>query len=77
MYELSVVDGFCDRIQRRIAELCHLLLTEGLPLLSEELGDHVPLDVARVVPVQSPEGGQQIFVSSREELLLEDYPGKR
>lgn len=65
MYELSVMDGFCNGIQCSIAELRHLLLAEGLPLLSEELGDHVFLDVAGVVPVEGPEGGQEILVSSR------------
>ena len=73
MNELSVVDGLCDRVQRGIAELRHLLLTEGLPLLSEELGDKLSLDVPGVLRVQRPEGGQQVLVSSWQELLLQDY----
>ena len=73
MNELSVVNWFSDRVQRCIAELGHLFLTEGLALLSEELGHQVFLDVAGVLRVQRPEGGQQVLMSCRQELLLEDY----
>ena len=73
MNELSVVNRFSDRVQRCITELAHLFLTEGLALLSEELGHHVFLDVAGVLRVQRPEGGQQVLMSCRQELLLEDY----
>ena len=74
MNELSVVNGFSDGVQRGVAELSHLFLTEGLALLSEELGHHVFLDVPGVLRVQRPEGGQQVLVSCGQELLLEDYP---
>ena len=74
MNELSVVDGLCDWVQRSIAELRHLLLTEGLALLSEQLRDDVPGDVAGVLCVQSPERRQQVLVGCREELLLQNDP---
>ena len=76
MDELSVVDRFRDWVQGSIAELRHLLLTEGLPLLSEELGDKLSLDVPGVLRVQRPEGSQQILVGRRQELLLQDYSDK-
>ena len=73
MDELSVVDRFRDWVQGSIAELSHLFLAEGLALLSEELSHDVLLDVAGVLRVQRPEGGQQVLVSSWQELLLQDY----
>ena len=76
MNELSVVNGFSDGVQRCVAELSHLFLTEGLALLSEELGHQVPLDVPGVLRVQRPEGGQQVLVGGGQELLLEDYPDR-
>ena len=76
MDELSVVDRFRDWVQGSIAELRHLLLTEGLPLLSEELGDQLSLDVPGVLRVQRPEGGQQVLMGGGQELLLQDDPVK-
>ena len=76
MNELPVVDRFSDGVQGCIAELSHLLLTEGLPLLSEELCHHLFLDVPGVLRVQRPERGQQILVGGRQELLLQDYSDK-
>ena len=71
-----VVDGLGQGVQSGVTELGHLLLTEGLALLSEELGHQVPLDVPGVLRVQRPEGGQQVLVGGGQELLLEDYPDR-
>ena len=71
---LLVVDGLSERVQGSVAELCHLLLTEGLPLLSEQQGELLLVQVPRVLRVQGPEGRQKLLVRCREELLLENYP---
>ena len=71
---LLVVDGLGEWVQGSIAELCHLLLTEGLPLLSEQQGELFLVQVSRVLRVQGPEGRQKLLVRRREELLLENYP---
>ena len=53
-----VVDGLGQGIQSGVTELGHLLLTEGLALLGEQLGEPLSVQVARVVRVQGAEGGQ-------------------
>ena len=57
-----VVDRLGERVQGGAAELCHLLLTEGLPLLSEQQGELLLVQVPRVLRVQGPEGCQKFLV---------------
>ena len=62
---LFVMNRFCQRIQSSVTELCHLLLAEGLPLLSEQQGQPLLVDVTRVLRVKSAEGRQQVFMRGR------------
>ena len=71
---LLIVDRLGKRVKGSIAELCHLLLTEGLPLLGEQQGELFLVQMSRVLRVQGPEGRQKLLVRRREELLLENYP---
>ena len=71
---LLVVDRLGERVQGGVAELCHLLLTEGLPLLGEQQGELFLVQVSRVLRVQGPEGRQKLLMRRREKLLLENDP---
>ena len=57
----------------KVAQLTVPKVNYRLRLHSEELSQDVPLDVAGVLRVQRPEGGQQVLVSGWQELLLQDY----